>query len=809
MKSDFFDKGKVLLLALVLLQSFCLAQDSPFITTWEASSDNAQISFPVYGSNITIDWGDGNEETLTSANGSAYHTYSTAGSYSVEITGGLTHIRFPNGYQSKIESVDQWGDITWTTMEGAFEGCYNLHVLAIDAPDLSGVTSLESMFEDARAINEDISHWDVSTIENMIFMFNGASDFNQPLNAWDVSGAKYMGGMFRESGYNQPLDQWDVSSVESMSSMFYQADFNQPLDDWDVSNVTSMGHMFRNARYNQPLNNWEVSKVSNMSYMFYEARSFNQPIDQWDVSEVTDMSFMFEDALDFNQSIEEWDVSKVTTMYGMFKGAEDFNQPLNSWNVSKVTNLDQMFSTATDFNQPLDEWDVSAVTNMGDLFRGASSFNQPLESWDVSSVTDMSFMFYLATEFDQPLNDWDVSQVTDMMSMFGYSSFNQPLDQWDVSKVTNMGSPNGYANRGMFAETPFNQDISDWDVSSVIYMEGMFYGADDFNQDISGWDISTVADFNDFLTGAASFDRFNYDDMLEKWSQLTLKANLVFDAPLANFCDATTARSSIITDFNWTINDNGEDCTIVKTSPNLSIDALDDFIYGEETFELKWQTDSDGTITSSSSDTNVLSIDDDHQVTITGAGQSTLTISQAESETHLADEQHITVTVEKANLKITAVDQSIKRFEEIPQLTMVYEGFVNGDSEEDIVPPSISTDATSESEAGNYDIDLSGGDAENYELTLVSGTMTVTYILNVEDNRSRPGLIYPNPVSSEFRLTNRSTFDELRIVDSKGNPVRIYDSSESTFDISDLAPGAYFIQFRINNQTQVSRLLKK
>ena len=102
----------------------------------------------------------------------------------------------------------------------------------------------------------DISNWDVSKVTRMSYMFEDAESFNQPLN------------------------NWDVSNVTDMWSMFYGAtSFNQPLDKWNVSNVEYMIWMFSDARsFNQPLDKWNVSKVKNMAVMFEGARSFNQPL---------------------------------------------------------------------------------------------------------------------------------------------------------------------------------------------------------------------------------------------------------------------------------------------------------------------------------------------------------------------------------------------------------------------------------------------------------------------------------------------------------------------------------------------------
>ncbi len=49
-------------------------------------------------------------------------------------------------------------------MAGAFYGASNLTVAAVDAPNLTGVTSMESMFQRASAFNQDISNWNVSAV---------------------------------------------------------------------------------------------------------------------------------------------------------------------------------------------------------------------------------------------------------------------------------------------------------------------------------------------------------------------------------------------------------------------------------------------------------------------------------------------------------------------------------------------------------------------------------------------------------------------------------------------------------------------
>ena len=332
--------------------------DRPFITTWRTTTANENITIPGTGT-YTIDWGD--DTPSTSASGSASHTYVTPGTYTVKITGGLErfHLDGHSVNAPKLQSIGQWGDMEWITMEGAFWGASNMVYNASDAPDLSGLTDMRSMFSGATSFDGDLSSWDVSQVTNMAGMFQEAADFNQPLSSWDVSKVTDMNGMFfGATAFNGNVSSWDVSKVTSMGGMFQGATaFNQPLNDWDVPNVTSMGGMF------------------------YNAAAFNQPLNDWNVSQVTSMNSMFSDATSFNQPLSSWNVSQVINMGGMFSGATAFNQPLNDWNVSQVTSMNNMFEEATAFNQPLSGWDVSQVAFMNLMFSGATSFDQNLGNW--------------------------------------------------------------------------------------------------------------------------------------------------------------------------------------------------------------------------------------------------------------------------------------------------------------------------------------------------------------------------------------------------------------------------------------------
>jgi len=89
-----------------------------------------------------------------------------------------------------------------------------------------------------------------------------------------------------------------------------------------------------------------------------------------------------------------------------------------------------------------------------------------------------------------------------------------------------------------------------------------------------------------------------------------------------------------------------------------------------------------------------------------------------------------TLTVNKANLTVTANNLTMKQGAEVPTLTWTMTGFVNGDTRDSSTTgwPALSTAATSKSTPGTYPVTVTAGTlkSSNYSFTLFGGTLTVT-----------------------------------------------------------------------------------
>ena len=83
--------------------------------------------------------------------------------------------------------------------------------------------------------------------------------------------------------------------------------------------------------------------------------------------------------------------------------------------------------------------------------------------------------------------------------------------------------------------------------------------------------------------------------------------------------------------------------------------------------------------------------------------------------------------ITKANLTISAKNYTIKQGEDLPIFEAEYDGFKNNETEAVLITkPKLSTQANSTSSPGMYEITVSNAEAQNYEISYVKGTLTIT-----------------------------------------------------------------------------------
>jgi hypothetical protein len=151
-----------------------------------------------------------------------------------------------------------------------------------------------------------------------------------------------MGDLFKGKAINGNISGWDVSNVDFMHSMFMDSNFNQDISNWDVSNVYHFGAMFFNSSFNGDISGWDVTKSRNLINGEVANDLGNYPVC---------FTAMFKNSA-FNRDISSWDISRSSCMNSMFNGAFNFNQDLSSWNVSHVQNCDEFWKSADSWVLP-------------------------------------------------------------------------------------------------------------------------------------------------------------------------------------------------------------------------------------------------------------------------------------------------------------------------------------------------------------------------------------------------------------------------------------------------------------------------
>ncbi|XOV93447.1 MAG: BspA family leucine-rich repeat surface protein [Bacteroidota bacterium] len=247
----------------------------PFVSRWQTNDGQIVIPSinPGQGFDYDVRWVNATDPDLPSGEllnqtGSTYITgLSPIHEYIVSIFGTMPKIKIASGgidNATKIKTIVQWGDIAYSSMEGAFALCTDLKIIAEDGPYLDLATDVSEMFKYADSLTGNLNSWNVSTIEDMSDMFFGAEVFNSDLDNWNVGNVVNMEYMFRDAkSFNGNISNWGVNNVENMQGMLYHAEsFDQDLGKWNLFKVTNMAGMLDYTamsvvNYDSTLIGWE------------------------------------------------------------------------------------------------------------------------------------------------------------------------------------------------------------------------------------------------------------------------------------------------------------------------------------------------------------------------------------------------------------------------------------------------------------------------------------------------------------------------------------------------------------------------
>ena len=167
----------------------------------------------------------------------------------------------------------------------------------------------------------------------------------------------------------------------------------------DTSNITNMNYMFENctALESVDMSGFDTSNVTDMSFMFNGCSSLTGlNVSNFNTSNVTDMHYMFTDCSSLTGlNVSNFNTAKVITMTSMFEGCSSLTSlNLSTFNTALVTDMSSMFSGCSTLSSlNISSFNTANVTDTQNMFRGCSSLTSlDLSNFDLNALTNYSLM---------------------------------------------------------------------------------------------------------------------------------------------------------------------------------------------------------------------------------------------------------------------------------------------------------------------------------------------------------------------------------------------------------------------------------
>jgi hypothetical protein len=399
----------------------------PLVLTFNAGN----ITLPVTGTNIRVDFGSGPASSLSG-------TLAAAGP--VIVYGSITAFGSSSGWvgQTRLTNVDSWGSGPLTNLSYAFDGATSLTSVPSTLP--STVINTSYMFRNTASFNgSGLNYWNPTNVTNMnymFYMFGGYSGDNLIVNlgSWPATATHVF---FLSSNGTTDTSETDLKSPFIQTSMILrfagtpqitlpilggtvQVDFGNGVTTSSLSGTVSGTVSIFGSFTQFGSSEWQgvssllsvdkwPSTLTRLSGAF-DGATLLTSVPSTIPASVTSVQYMFRNATLFNQDISGWDVSHILNAESMFSGATSFNRNLSSWNVSNMTTMNSMFQGATSFTATgLDRWTPTSCNTITGMFRGTTAaytlnpsypqysiFRLNLNKWQTQAARDDYKVFFLS-----------------------------------------------------------------------------------------------------------------------------------------------------------------------------------------------------------------------------------------------------------------------------------------------------------------------------------------------------------------------------------------------------------------------------
>ncbi len=426
-------------------------------------------------------------------------------------------------------------------------------------------TTLDNMFSIAYWAAEeylttaDFSHTDLSGITNMESMFQNCKHLETcvfgEVNTPELKNIK---NMFK---YCYALRSVDIASLQTdkvtdMSSLFFNCSSLERLDltGFMTNSVTDMSNMFYSCRKLETLDlsSFDTSNVTNMNSMFCSCNSLKDiDLTSFNTVKAKDMGGIFQICESLKSlDLRNFNTSNTENMGGIFARCTKLESiDLSSFNTANCTQMASMFNDCKNLkNLDLRHFSTDKVGSMERMFNNCSSLTElDLSSFHTQAVKSMGYMFENCTSLAAlDLANFSAQSLEMARSMFDNctSLKNITLNDFNAPNLTN-------AYMMFYRCEAESISITNFSCADDGYLYGMFYGCSSMKTlTLKDFDASKAGSLEYFLCGCRALEYLDlsefYTDNVKNMSSMFMNCSSLKHIDLSGMRTSNVTNMSLM-----------------------------------------------------------------------------------------------------------------------------------------------------------------------------------------------------------------------------------------------------------------------
>lgn len=410
-----------------------------------------------------------------------------------------------------------------TNMESMFQNCKHLETCVFGEVNTPELKNIKNMFKYCYALRSvDIASLQTDKVTDMSSLFFNCSSLERlDLTGFMTNSVTDMSNMFYSCRKLETLDlsNFDTSNVTNMNSMFGSCNSLKDIDltSFNTVKAKDMGGIFQlcESLESLDLRNFNTSNTENMGGMFARCTKLESiDLSSFNTANCTQMASMFNDCKNLkNLDLRHFSTDKVGSMERMFNNCSSLTElDLSSFHTQAVKSMGYMFENCTSLSAlDLANFSAQSLEMARSMFENCSSLKSiTLNDFNAPNLTNAYMMFYRCEAESISIANFSCADDGNLYGMFQDCSSMKTLTlkNFDASKAGSLV----YFLCGCRALE--HLDLSEFYTDNVKNMGSMFMNCSSLKHiDLSGMRTSNVTNMSLMFSGSAvsELDLSNFD----------------------------------------------------------------------------------------------------------------------------------------------------------------------------------------------------------------------------------------------------------------------------------------------------------